>query len=196
MSSAKAKILDLLTGYEASRIRFSFPVAGTGSVVTINHLAFARVARAIRHGHIKINVTTSMPSGVGAQYHSDTDTIDVKSVIGRADGGLVLHECTHAWFDITSNPLKALDDEAASYVVDGLYYRMTGLTPPRWNGPPHPSAGVVAGPLLQAYQIGSIAMPVVAPAPWAALRVAIMTTPPYTTGPAGTGGSYLRNGVL
>jgi hypothetical protein len=193
--SARARILDILAGHEASRIRFSFPVAGTGTFIAVSHHVFDRVARAIRHDHITVNVTNAMPPNVGAQYRTDADTIDVRAVTGRPDEGLVLHECTHAYFDITFDPLGALDDEAAAYVVDALYFRMTGLARPHWNNAPHPAAGVVADAILREYQRGKIAVPPVPAVPWASLRTAIMSNASYVSGPAGTGGNYLHNGL-
>jgi hypothetical protein len=56
--SARARILDILAGHEASRMRFSFPVAGTGTFIA--HHVFDRVARAIRHDHITVNLTRLM----------------------------------------------------------------------------------------------------------------------------------------
>jgi hypothetical protein len=137
-----------------------------------------------------------MPTGVGALYHSDTDTFDLPPLIGRADEGLVLHECMHAFYDITLNPIDALHDEASAYVVDALYYRMTGLQRPRWNNAPHPLAGIVADGLLQDYQQGNVPVPSVNNTAWTNLMTVIPTITIYASGPAGTGGSYLRNGVL
>lgn len=191
--TTKARILQILTGHEAARIRFTFPAGGVNHTITAH--VFHRVARAIRHGHIHVTVTTTLPVGVGAQYHTDTDTIEAPRVIGRPDEGLILHECTHAFYDITSNPINALDDEASAYVVDALYYRMTGLTRPRWNNEPHATAGPVADALLQDYQRGAVAVPTVNAAAWANLRNAIRTNGTYTGEPPATGGSYIHDGV-
>jgi hypothetical protein len=116
-------------------------------------------------------------------------------VIGRGDEGLVLHECTHAFFDITRQPIDALHEEAAAYVVDALYFRMTGLSRPRWSGPPHAAAGNVADSLLQDYQRGATAVPTVNATAWANLMSGIRSHRVYRAGPAGTGGSYIHNGV-
>lgn len=62
--TAKSRILELLSGPVASRIRFSFPLGGTD--ITISSHTFQRVARGIRHDHIAVNVTTVLPPGVSA----------------------------------------------------------------------------------------------------------------------------------
>jgi hypothetical protein len=191
--TSKERILQILSGPEAARIRFSF-TAGTTSVTIARHV-FERVARAIRHGHIGVSVSTTFAAGVGALYHPDTDTIETPPVYGRANEGLVLHECTHAYFDITSNAaVNALQDEAAAYVVDALYFRMTNLQRPRWNGGPHPVAGTVADLILAEYQLGAVPIPAVDPTAWNNLLNSVKTNPVYVSGPAGTGGSYLHNG--
>jgi hypothetical protein len=191
---AKADIIQILHGHEAARMRFTFP-SGSSSI-TISQHAFQRVARAIHHDHIRVNVVTTLPVGVAAQYDTVDDRLDTKATIGRADQGLMLHECTHAFFDITRSPVNALDDEAAAYVVDALYYRMTGLTRPRWSATPHSNAGLVADALLQDYQRGSVAVPAVNATAWTNLRNAIRAVPVYAVGPAGTGGNYVNDGLL
>jgi hypothetical protein len=162
--------------------------------MTVNRTTFHRVARAIDHRRIHVSVATTFPAGVGALYHPDTNTIETPPVIGRVSEGLLLHECTHAAFDLASSAIPAVDDEAASYVVDALYFRMTGLRRPRWNAQLHAFAGVLADALLREYQAGNTPVPAVEPLTWILLRTFIMTHPIYMAGPAGTGGNYLHNG--
>ncbi|HEX8097676.1 MAG TPA: hypothetical protein VF507_06550, partial [Pyrinomonadaceae bacterium] len=83
--------------------------------------------------------------------------------------------------------------EAAAYVVDALYFRMTGLARNRWNTQLHALAGVVADGLLDEYQAGNTPIPAVGRVSWFLLRLFIMNHPVYMAGPAGTGGSYLHN---
>ena len=109
-------------------------------------------------------------------------------MIGRVDEGQVLHECTHASFDLARSAVAALDEEAAGYVVGALYFRMTGLPRPRWNAPLHELAGVVADGLLGEYAAGG-PIPFVGLIDWNILRLAIQFDPVYAAGPAGTGGS-------
>ena len=184
-------VLHVLRGAEASRIRFTIPAAGG---LTINRATFLRVAHAIEQNHIHVNVATNFPAGVGALYHPDTDTIDTPPLLGRTSEGLLLHECTHAAFDLSSTGIAAVADEAAAYVVDALYFRMTGLPRPRWNAQLHALAGNVADGLLSQYQRGTHGIPAVDTTMWVALGFFIMTHPVYIAGPAGHGGSYLHNG--
>jgi hypothetical protein len=166
---------------------------GTGSI-TVSPRDFERVARAIERGDVHIVIKTNLPPDVGAQYFQVGNRLEVPPVIGREQEGLVLHECLHAAFDLARSPVNALDEEAASYVVDALYFRMTNLTGRRWNNITHTSAGVVASGLLHQYQVGRSAFPAVDTATWNALRGVVSTYPIYVSGPAGTGGSYPHNG--
>ena len=190
--STRDRILAVLRGREARSIRFTFPASG--GRLTIDHHTFLNVAKAIEDNKVHITVTNTFPPGVGAQYHPDTNTIETPAVLGRGDEGLVLHECTHASFDLASTAIVALDDEAAGYVVDALYFRLTGLPRPRWNAPLHAAAGRVADDLRHQEGVGSHVPPPVNDASWGMLRTAIGADPVYKTGPAGTGGSYLHNG--
>ena len=194
--SARLRILQILNGHEASRIRFSFPMGGTN--VTVSSYTFHRVLRAIRHDHIHVQVTDHLPRHVAAQYDTDTDTIYTRGVIGRKHEGLVLHECTHAFFDIKQTYIDALHEEAAAYTVSVLYYRMSGRPSghPGWRNvsPLTEAIGVVDG-LLQEYQRGNTAVPAVNAAAWSALMTAIMHHPEYRHKAAGTGRSYVHDGI-
>jgi hypothetical protein len=190
LMSTRQRVLQLLRGPVASRIRFKFPFwAGT---VTISPVSFRHVAHAIETGHVHLDVTNAFPAGVAGQYVSGTpNTLRVKPIIGRVEEGLVLHECTHAIFDLTHTHVAAIDDEAASYVVDALYFRMTGLPRPRWNAPTHATAGAVADRLLRHYAVGTRGIPTIDMASWNALRGTIMVRPIYINGPAGILGTLL-----
>jgi hypothetical protein len=186
--TTRQRVLDLLRGPTAGRIRFTFPFfAGT---VTISPVSFRHVANAIERGHVHLDVTNAFPPGVAGQYVSGTpNTLRIKPIIGRVEEGLVLHECTHAVFDLTHTRVNGNDDEAASYVVDALYFRMTGLRRPRWNAEPHATAGAVADALLRQYQAGTRGIPAIDATAWTTLKQQIALHPVYVTGPAGIFGS-------
>ena len=185
------RILQVLRSNEAGRIRFSFPAGG--ATLTVSHTTFLSVARAIERNVIAVTISTALPPGVGAQY-VQPNAIVTPPVIGRVDEGLVLHECTHAAFDLARTAITALDEEAAAYVVDALYFRMTGLVRRRWNAALHAMAGTVADSLLHQYQQGTRGVPAVDPTIWHLLRAVIPVNPVYVGGPAATGGTYPHNG--
>ncbi len=199
--TTRQRVLDLLRGPQASRIRFTFPFfAGT---VTISPVSFRHVATAIERGTMRLQVTNAFPPGVAGQYISGTpNTLRIKPIFGRIEEGLVLHECTHAIFDLTHTHVTANDDEAASYVVDALYFRMTGLRRPRWSGEPHATAGAVADALLRNYAAGTRGIPAIDAPNWNNLKATIMLHPVYNTPithPAGVlgtlfGGEYPHDG--
>ena len=58
----------------------------------------------------------------------------VPPILGRIDEAAVMHEATHAFFDLKTSNILATEEEAVSYIVTALYHRMTGLTPARWTG--------------------------------------------------------------
>jgi hypothetical protein len=186
--TTRQRVLDLLRGPVAGRIRFTFPFfAGT---VTISAVSFRHVANAIERGAIRIDVTNTFPAGVAGEYVSGTpNVLRIKPIIGREEEGLVLHECTHAIFDLTNTRVNANDDEAASYVVDALYFRMTGLRRARWSGEPHATAGAVADALLREYQAGNHPIPAIDATTWTTLKQRIALDPTYIAGPAGVIGA-------
>ncbi|HJQ56649.1 MAG TPA: hypothetical protein VJ890_07070 [Vineibacter sp.] len=178
------KVLNLLRGAVANRIRFTFPFRfGT---VTIAGGSFTYVANAIESGRVRLQITNTFPPGVGGQYTSGTpNTLRAAPLAGRVQEGLLLHECTHAVFDLTRTKVTDNEDEAACYVVNALYFRMTGLRPPRWNAEPHVTAGTVADDLLRKYQAGKVPIPPVDAALWTNLRATVALDPLYRWGTSG-----------
>ena len=189
--SARERIIQILSGPEASRIRFSFPVGKTA--MTISSHTFQRVARAFRHGHIRINITNNFPGSVRAIYHP-SGTLDVSPILGRLQEGFVMHECIHAYYDIEKTAIDALHEESAGYVVQSLYYRMTGFTRPEWEETIEP-ADLVADWLLQDYQDGNKPVPAVSNDRWNELMEAVRISPDYAGLAPAIGGSYTHNGV-
>jgi hypothetical protein len=210
--STREQILALLQGPEASRIRFTFPTAS--GTVTIGPGTFHHVAHAIRSNQLRVQVSSTLPAGVGAMYFAaarpsnnppipQANTILTPQVLGRELGGRALHECLHAAYDLLRTGITALDDEASAYVVQTLFYRMSGLTQPRWNSTIRSIAVDVANKLLQQYARGTRGIPAVDTQAWAALRLVVLTSPIYmfpnspanwTPGVVATGGSYTHDG--
>lgn len=173
----ESQVVRLLKGPVASRIRFSFDV-GYGRL-TVSRRSFLGVAIAIENGSVSVANAGALRANVAAQYVSAANRIEVPKIIGRTEEGLLLHECLHAHFDITRSGLTMVDEESAAYVVDALYFRMTGLRSSRWNARLHALAGGVANGLLHEYQRGKTPIPPVDGAPWDALQAAITASPTY-----------------
>ena len=201
--AAKERVVQVLRGHEAGRIRFKVPTK-TGGIVTINRASFEMVASAIVAGKIKVTARTVFREGVGAEYHEGAVTgassgeLLVPPIFGREQEGLVAHECTHAFFDLTMSSIGAAEEEAVCYVVDALYFRMTGLTTNRWNNEPHATAKAVADGLLRQYAKGDVPVPTVSAREWHGLVFTVMTNPTYlfpaqgfTQTPAGLLGGIL-----
>lgn len=191
-------VINLLQGPTVRRIRFSFPRSGT--TFSLAALHFHRVARAIQTGNIAVHVTTAIPADAAATYDSVNKgslhgVINIRpQYIGRGAEADIVHECTHAIFDLERTGITALDDEAAAYVCGGLYARMSGLAQSRWDSPIRTVARTVVDDILAAYARGAAAIPAVEPARWHAVRGIIPIRPAYIGGPAATGGSYTHDG--
>jgi hypothetical protein len=106
----------------------------------------------------------------------------------------VVHECTHAGYDVDKrNTLTALTEEAACFVAEAPYYRMSNLAlPSSWVV--QNMARPVADDLLRKYQAGNTAIPAVDPITFHALRALIAVRPVYRGKKASTGGKYVHNG--
>ena len=180
--TTRQHVLRILRGHEASRIRFTFPLNGAN--FTIDRRTFAEVAHAIVHNKISVTVTNAFPPGVGAQYSGATNTILTPPVFGRWAEATIMHESTHAAFDIAKTPVSGMDEEAAAYVVGALYSRMTGLKMSRWSPNTQAARGVV-NHILHHYAIGASGIPAVDAASWLAIRAVVALHPIYFNGPAG-----------
>ena len=187
--ATKERIIAMLRGDEAGRIRFT--VSATVGPITINRATFATIATAVQAGKIKITPQAVFRPGVGAEYHSGavpggpSGELLVPPIFGRVQEGLAMHECTHAFFDLQKIDITATEEEAVCYVVDALYFRMTGLTRPRWSNEPHKTAGSVADGLLRQYAVGVAGIPKVDDSTWRALVLAVAINPTYFLDTAG-----------
>jgi hypothetical protein len=186
---SRQRVVNILRGPEASRIRFTFPTdSGT---ITIAQYVFLRVARAIEGRKVGVTVRNDYAPGIGS--YRQPNNLWVPPVIGRLDEGAVLHECIHAYFDLAKTEITALDEEAAGFVVDALYFRMTGLPRSRWDNNLSELAGFVASGLLAEYAAGKTPIPPVGRISWNLLRAAILFDPDYAE-TVGDGGSFPHDG--
>lgn len=197
-TAAKQRVIDLLRGQEAKRIRFIATTATAGDV-TINRATFATVASAIESHKIKVTVKSHFDNDdVEAQYDSDavpglgtvpgfsSGQLLVPPIVGRDEEGSAMHECTHAFFDLQSIDIGATEEEAISYVVGALYERMTGLPKSRWGTDQvFQRSHVVAGGLLDQYQRGDVAVPRADDTAFKTLVLAVATDSYYFSRTAG-----------
>ena len=202
--SLAQRVINLLRGPEVGRIRFSFPDGA--AAITVDRGMYHRVASAIEHRRIGIFPATDpalIPSDAGATYDGtpvDGGTIFIRAgkAWGRDLEGDLVHECTHAGFDVDKrNTLTALNDEAAAYVAEVLYYRMSNAPLSYWAGMVGGVRDValpVANALLHEYQAGNTPTPAVDPVTFNALRAVIPLRPVYRGTVVTNGGSYIRNG--
>ncbi len=177
--------IELLTSATTARIRFSF-AATSGWQVQVNSSSFRRVADALESGRLTLSTDMSvLPAGAAALYNSATNTLSTRALRGRVERGLFLHEAVHASMDLSlgGRGITTIDNEAAAYTTDALYFRMMGLARSRWSASLHAAAGTVADGLLRQHEVDTAALN--------ALRTAITNHPlynPYKLIP------YLANG--
>lgn len=143
-----AAVLQVLTEGASRRIAFSFTTT-TGITVTVDGTTFDRVAAAIRAATIQLVITEDFPDGIAAEYVSSgltptpragtaapvtINTLRTRPLFGRIQEATLLHESIHASFDLTSTTnLPAIEEEAACYICDFVYFRRTGLAPSRMD---------------------------------------------------------------
>ena len=199
--SLPQRVINLLRGPEVGRIRFKFPEGG--GTITVNRAMYHRVADAIEHHRIGIFPASDpalIPANAGATYDGtpvDGGTIFIKvgKPWGRDLEGDLVHECTHAGFDLDKlDTLSALTEETVAMVAEVLYYRMSNAPKSYWPGPSRDAAAPVADALLHEYQAGNTPIPTVDPATFNALRAILPLRPAYQGTVVANGGSYIRNG--
>lgn len=199
--SLAQRVINLLRGPEVGRIRFSFP-DGTGTI-TVDRGMYHRVASAIERRRIGIFPATDpalIPPDAGATYDAtmvDGGTIFIRAekMWGRDLEGDLVHECTHAGFDVDKrDTLTALNDEAAAYVAEVLYYRMSNAPKSYWSGVSRAAAAPVVEALLHEYQAGNTPVPTVDPVTFNALRAVLPLRPIYQGTAVANGGRFIRNG--
>ncbi|HEV7257459.1 MAG TPA: hypothetical protein VGN82_06720 [Bosea sp. (in: a-proteobacteria)] len=186
--AAKERLIQVLLGPAASRIRFSFPSGNRW--ITLGPGTFQRVASGIRANTVHIQTSTQFPPNTGAQYFAAADlsntppvpranTLLMPPILGRVGESTALHECVHAAYDLFRTNINAWDEEASAYVAHVLYCKMTGLKQPRWSAPIADVASATADGLLAEYQRGAVRVPQVSRVSWELLRFAVLTSPTY-----------------
>jgi hypothetical protein len=112
----------------ARRINFtSLRLAGAG--IEVSGTLLGELAMNYLRGHIDVQVNPAkVTPGATAAYNSGTDILFLRhedwSVSGR---GLIVHESVHALNDKRSLQVRKDDDEAAAYVAQVLYLRLSGF---------------------------------------------------------------------
>lgn len=131
--AAKKMVLSVLSDPAIGKMKYRFSTRG------INPMAYARVALAIYKGDIKVvHNPTLQANGVGGLYcpvltQPDGSEIYDVLMIGWTDLGgnrnetlnramVVVHECTHAAFDLLKLPLmQQAEHEMGAYIAGALY---------------------------------------------------------------------------
>lgn len=103
-------------------------VASTGAVnfelagIAVSPLLLAEVGKLLREGKIKVAIDRSRSISV---YNPDQDTLtfdswDLSSPRSKA---VVIHEATHAIYDLSPAKVRTIDAESAGYIAQVIYLR-------------------------------------------------------------------------
>ena len=114
-------------------VQFAFNIQDIDVPVALMTSGLGSVAGAIQQNRITVRPMTEYTgvAGAGAAYSNDNDTIYVPTdFVNRSpsdqrtyDMGTVIHEGTHAYFDlIAAQHLTHATGEAGAYLVAALYY--------------------------------------------------------------------------
>ena len=107
---ARNLVLSILRGPVVVRMNF-----GIGRVF-IPASNYEMVARAIEGGFITVKLDPSLSNK--AVYHTDLNQIDLSPT---PDPPLIVHECTHAIFDLRMISTRVEETEGLAYVAQALY---------------------------------------------------------------------------
>ena len=125
--SRREEVLEVLTGSEVTRIRFSF-LSLYGTPVAVDNTTFMRVAQAIMSGFVQVPESGIAP-GSGGQYDGRPESGGVlyarPTRNNRNRKCSIVHEAVHASFDLTRSTISEVDNETASFLAEYLYLRFT-----------------------------------------------------------------------
>lgn len=129
------EVLDALTSDATRRINFAF-TSISGRTISVDSTTFQRVVDAILADRIAVSEETR--AGTGGTYDSllEGETAGRSGSLTarptrnrRRERGYIVHEAVHASFDLTyTSTLPELENEAASFIAQFLFYRHAGLT--------------------------------------------------------------------
>ncbi len=171
----KDQVLKVLRQRFLRRINFSF--AGGAGDVSITSKSFEKIIALIEADNMGVQVVKEMD--FAGEWHPDDNTLVILPIMGRMAEATVLHESLHGWFDMEQIPIMAVQEEAACYVVDVLYFRMTGLADARFVDPIYDAAKPIARAILAASVSGKTPTVAVDTAQWKKLLGAVRADPAY-----------------
>jgi hypothetical protein len=118
----------LRTNGHIKRINFAF-----GAFKVYPSAYQKNVADAIASEEIKVKTTGASSAAAGATYDMNFDSLELSrafSIASPSDQGFVVHECTHAHFDIQNSGVhSAHEDEAAAYLAEAVFLEAAGQPP-------------------------------------------------------------------
>jgi hypothetical protein len=134
----KERVIQILKD-QTHGIKFRF-IAPSNIRVNVDYSTFFRVAEAIEADRIILNFKSRLPMGSNGKYFSENISTDTGRPISGTlfllekdeifSRGGVIHESVHASLDLTHNPrLMALENEAAAYIAEDLFYKSINYYP-------------------------------------------------------------------
>lgn len=114
----KDLVINTLDNANVSRIVFSF------GPVTVNAAGYTSVKEAVRADRITVVYVPALGANVAVyRYSHNVFRLGFRSIGGSADKqALLVHESTHAIFDINDMDMKVKESEAGAYIAQSMFF--------------------------------------------------------------------------
>lgn len=117
MAALDTAVSDLMISPLTGKVKFSFPS------VSIDSTSYKEVKTAIDGGKITVVHDPKLGSrNARYRYTHNKILVGFSSITTPDQSALLVHECTHAVFDIAGKGLVVKRSEAAGYIAHCLYY--------------------------------------------------------------------------
>lgn len=117
MAALDTAVSDLMISPLTAKVKLSFPS------VSIDATSYKGVRAAIDGGKITVVHNAELGSKKARyRYTHNKIMVGFSSITTVDQSALLVHECTHAVFDIAGKALQVMRSEAAAYVAQCLYY--------------------------------------------------------------------------
>jgi hypothetical protein len=157
--------------------RINFKFDGGAGDVEITGKSFTKIVDLIENDNMEVKVHPDL-DGEGVWRYEER-TLYIPRIKGRLDESVVVHEGLHGFFFFENIAMLPIPEEAACFLVDVLYYRMTGLKDARFEHPVYNAAKPIAGAILKANAYGKTSKVAVDKAQWGTLLAAVRADPEY-----------------
>ena len=170
--------------------RVNFKFDGGAGEVEITGKSFKTIVGLIEKDDMEVKVHPDL-DGEGVWRHEER-TLYIPRITGRIQEATVVHESLHGFFYFENIPMLSIQEEAACFLVEVMYFRMTGLSPARYDHPVFKAARPMADAILRANAYAKRSKDAVDTTQWANLLAKVRADPNYAKVAAEAGSKYAR----